>query len=55
MSVETPEVGACDTPNCDRDAETFTPEGYVCPQCAWAIEQQYLEAERRDRAGRGGR
>lgn len=45
-------VGECDTPTCDRDAETITPAGYVCASCAAAIEREYREARARDRAGR---
>ncbi|WP_247729894.1 hypothetical protein [Halovivax limisalsi] len=54
MSAETVERGRCDTPRCDGPAETVTPEGYVCASCAREIERAYREAERRDRAGRGG-
>ncbi|MFC3960354.1 hypothetical protein [Halovivax cerinus] len=55
MSVQPVEAGQCDTPRCDGRAETITPEGHVCANCAREIERAYREAERRDRAGREGR
>ncbi|WP_247729498.1 hypothetical protein [Halovivax limisalsi] len=54
MSVQTVDRGQCDTPRCDGQAETVTPEGYVCTSCAREIERAYREAERCDRAGRDG-
>ncbi|RZH66522.1 helix-turn-helix transcriptional regulator [Natrinema altunense] len=32
---------ACDTPGCTSWKAVFTPDGYVCQQCADKLEQQY--------------
>ncbi|MFC6716273.1 hypothetical protein ACFQGT_07790 [Natrialbaceae archaeon GCM10025810] len=47
-------VGECDTPTCTDEAETITPEGYVCSSCASAIAAEYERARERDREA-GGR
>ncbi|MEY7847939.1 hypothetical protein AB7C87_01885 [Natrarchaeobius sp. A-rgal3] len=41
MSSEPVRIGGCDTPTCDGDAETITPEGYVCESCATKITAAY--------------
>ena len=48
MSLEPTRVGECDTPLCEGDAETITPEGYVCESCAAEIAVAYERARERD-------
>ena len=52
MSLEPARVGECDTPLCDGDAETITPEGYVCESCAAEIAVEYEQARERDEVDR---
>ncbi|WP_162354511.1 hypothetical protein [Natrialba swarupiae] len=54
MSSESARVSSCDTPTCSSDAETITPEGYVCESCAAKIAVEYEQARERDlEAGSG--
>ncbi|MEY7852170.1 hypothetical protein AB7C87_23550 [Natrarchaeobius sp. A-rgal3] len=55
MSSEPARVGACDTPTCSGNAETITPEGYVCETCASEIAVDYEQARERDTEARGER
>ncbi|WP_165875195.1 hypothetical protein [Natrarchaeobius chitinivorans] len=55
MSSKPSRVGACDTPSCTGDAETITPEGYVCETCAAEIAVHYEQARERDSEARGER
>ncbi|QLG51072.1 hypothetical protein [Natrinema halophilum] len=48
MSLELARIGECDTPLCEDDAETITPEGYVCSSCASEIAAEYDQASERN-------
>ena len=43
-------IGACDTPTYDGEAETITPEGYICETCAGRLVAHYREERERDAA-----
>ena len=51
MSLEPASVGDCDTPACDGEAATITPDGYVCETCAAEIATEYDRARERDTRG----
>ncbi|WP_165875287.1 hypothetical protein [Natrarchaeobius chitinivorans] len=54
MSSKPARIGGCDTPTCDGDAETITPDGYVCESCAAKIAVEYEQVRERDLEAGGG-